>query len=227
MLPSASKYQCLLDSLKIKLQLSNPHCQMFSSVTGTLIESQSCKADYWKQNMISTVRFQAAFEQALHYYPKTSAVVEIGPHLALKGPVKGTLQHLGKSSISYFNSCFRNKDDFVSLLENAGLMSVQSIPLNLAAINRGTVENTDEDHFLKDLPPYKWNHATSFWAESRLSRNVRFRQFRRHQLLGSRSLDDIPTNPTWRNHLVAKEIPWLAELKVCRLVLIPQVSKAF
>lgn len=210
----------------MELQMSNPHCQMFSSVTGTLIDSQSCKPDYWKQNMISTVQFQAALEQALLHYPETSAVIEIGPHPALKGPVKGTLQHLRMSSVSYFNSCFRNKDDFVSLLENAGLMSVQSIPLNLAAINRGTVENADEDHFLEDLPPYKWNHATSFWAESRVSKNVRFRQFRRHQLLGSRSLDDIPTNPTWRNHLVAKEIPWLEELKVRRLILILQVSKA-
>ena len=194
---------------------------MFSSVTGKLIDAEDCKSDYWKENMVSTVQFQAALEQALQCHPKANAIIEVGPHPALKGPTKEILQNVGTSNIEYFHSCSREADDFVSLLENVASMYTHSIPLNLVAVNQGTIKDANctsqSPRVLNDLPPYKWNHATRFWAESRTSQNLRFRLFRRHQLLGSRSPDDIPTRPTWRNHLMLKEIPWLADFKVGRV----------
>ena len=98
-------------------------------------------------------------------------------------------------------------------------MIVQGVPINLRKINdyeagSGSQHEYRPGRLLTDLPSYHWNHDASFWVESRVSRNIRFRKFPRHQLLGSRYMDDIPQRPCWRNQLTLKEIPWLARLKV-------------
>lgn len=98
-------------------------------------------------------------------------------------------------------------------------MIVHGFPMNLRKINdygagSGSQRKCKTGRLLTDLPSYHWNHDASFWVESRVSRNIRFRKFPRHQLLGSRYVDDIPQRPCWRNQLTLKEIPWLARLKV-------------
>ena len=93
------------------------------------------------------------------------------------------------------------------------------VPMDIRNVNNHEVGSGSQRKYktgrlLTSLPPYHWNHNASFWVESRVSRNVRFRKFPRHQLLGSRYVDDIPQRPCWRNQLILKELPWLARLKV-------------
>lgn len=194
---------------------------MVSSVTGRLLSPQECVPSYWKQNMISTVRFAPALEACLEDHSDKAIMVEIGPHPALKGPVQETLRANDKDSIWYCHSCYRGSNDFESLLETTGAMLSRGIPLDTVAINSIEATNHLRKHgiVLTDLPTYPWNHSTSFWSESRISRSIRGRQFPRHLLLGSRYLEDLPTRPSWRNHLMLREVPWLAELRVCYLVL--------
>ena len=173
--------------------------------------------------MISTVRFSAALGACLSDHPDAAAVIEVGPHIALKGPTQECLRSLGKPSISYLPTCMRGQNDFETLLSSIGAMIGMGLPLHTSNINaREIVEGLQCHHepgnILTNVPSYQWNHSQGFWAESRVSHNVRFRKFPRHQLLGSRYVDDIPNCPSWRNRLMLKEIPWLEDLKVCSLV---------
>lgn len=169
--------------------------------------------------MVSTVQFASALEASLNYNPNISVVLEVGPHPALKGPVLENLRELGRDSIAYHSSCSRGIEDLEALLENAGAMIGHGVLLKAANINAreivdGLECNYEYSNILTDLPGYQWNHSISFWEESRVSHNVRYRQFRRHQLLGSRYVDDIPSRPSWRNLLRLREVPWLTEMKV-------------
>ena len=196
-----------------------PKCDMYSSVHGRRIDALECTPNYWKQNMISTVKFQAALEACISAHTNIAAIVEIGPHLALKGPVQETLRALNKFSTVYLPTCIRGQQDFETLLSSAGVMIGTGLPLQLPNINARAIVHGlqccyEPGKFLTNAPSYQWNHSQGFWAESRVSRNLRFRKFPRHQLLGSRYVDDIPGRPCWRNRLMLKEIPWLQELKV-------------
>ena len=219
MLPLAARYDSKLAQATVTPLPKNARCIMYSSVYGRRIDASECIPSYWKQNMISTVNFQAALGECIRGHPNAATIIEIGPHSALKGPVLESLQVLGKSGITYLPTCMRGQQDFETLLSSAGVMIGIGLPLHVSNINaRGNVDGLDYCYepgkTLPDAPSYQWNHSQGFWAESRVSRNVRLRKFPRHQLLGSRYVDDIPNCPSWRNRLMLKELPWLQELKV-------------
>lgn len=220
MLPIAPRYEKALKNAKISPPTSAGDCAMFSSVTGKKLLPEDCSPSYWKQNMVSTVLFAPALAECLTFYSEISTILEVGPHPALKGPTQETLRTLDKSSTDYHHSLFRGKDDLDALLDSAGTMIARGVPMETANINGQEILNGlqctyEQCSVLKDLPSYQWDHSVSFWSESRVSRNVRHRIFPRHQLLGSRYLEDIPSCPSWRNHLMLKEVPWLMELLVC------------
>ena len=220
MQPLAPQYQKALSTAGVGHHSRPAQCRMFSSVTGLSIEPSELTCSYWVTNMTSTVKFSAALEKSLNEYPLDTAFVELGPHPALKGPALEVLRNLGRDNIDYFQTCTRGEDDFESLLRNAGSMIAARVPLDTPKINAQEVVNGLECHHelgsvLTDIPSYQWNHSNAFWSESRVSRNVRFRKFPRHELLGSRYLDDIPAHPCWRNQLMLREVPWLEKLQVC------------
>jgi acyl transferase domain-containing protein len=198
----------------------NRKCEMFSSVTQSKLCPSHCTPEYWKQNMVSTVRFSAALTEAMRAHD-LDTLVELGPHPALKGPTVDTLTALGKGEVKYLGSCMRNKDDFISMLETAGEMVTANIRVKCENINgleivNGIDAKIEAGKILTDLPRYQWDHSLSHWAESRVSQNHRLRAFSRHQLLGARSNSDTPLNATWRNILLLKEIDWLKDILVSR-----------
>ena len=177
---------------------------------------------YWSRNMTSTVQFSSAIERCVTKFPNLKTAVEIGPHPALKGPATENFCCQGKANRKYIGTCSRGDHDFEAILDSVGSMITQGLALKLHEINaREVVKSLSTTHsygkVLTDLPRYQWNHGTTFWAESRMSHNVRFREYPRHQLLGSRYVDDIPQRPCWRNNLILKEIPWLTQLEASGL----------
>ncbi len=220
MQPLAPQYQKKLSNAGVGLRPGPVQRRMFSSVTGLEIEPSELICSYWVTNMTSTVRFSAAMERCMNESPLDTAFIELGPHPALKGPALEVLRTLGRENADHFQTCTRGEDDFESLLRSAGSMIAAGVPLNTPKINAQEVVNGLECHHevgsvLTDIPSYQWNHANAFWSESRISRNVRFRKFPRHELLGSRYLDDIAAHPCWRNQLMLKEVTWLEKLQVC------------
>lgn len=219
MLPVACLYEKAIVNAQVLARLPQPSCDMFSTVTGQRIPPENITATYFKHNLTSTVLFSSALTKCLQHHPEINAVLEIGPHPALKGPSQDILRSLGKSQVEYFHTCSREQNSLETLHLNAGAMIAYGIPVKSANVNaqqivNGLDVNFEYGNILTDLPSYQWDHSTSFWPESRVSQNFRYRQFPRHQLLGSRYIDDIPARPCWRNHLMLKEIPWLMELKV-------------
>ncbi|MCJ1377591.1 hypothetical protein MMC17_000686 [Xylographa soralifera] len=198
---------------------SSSECDMFSSVTGRQLRSKDCSPSYWKENMVSTVEFSSALQACLRSASEDYLFVEIGPHPALKGPAQETIRNTGRDTVNYFHSCLRGENGFQTLLESAGALIASGLQLNTGNINARETEDGHKVNYqsgtvLTDVPTYSWDHKTSFWAESRISHNVRFRKTLRHELLGSPYLEDVPLHPSWRNHLMLKEVPWLVKIKV-------------
>ncbi|KAF3910565.1 hypothetical protein ABW21_db0202227 [Orbilia brochopaga] len=218
MVPLSSRYVEALVAANIKPQQGRPECRMFSSVTGRELDFNECTPSYWKDNMVSTVRFAPAVAELLRCMPDVNAMLELGPHPALKGPVGDILGDLKRSDMLYFGSCSRGKPDYETLLESAGNLIVGGLPCDGGLVNGlERVEGLKCQHqigkVLTHLPRYAWDHSTVHWAESRISKNQRFRQFPRHELLGARCLDDSPIHPRWRNMLMLREVPWLKEMR--------------
>ena len=219
MLPVAQRYEEALMKAKVSALEIEVKCDMFSSVTGRNLVPEDLSPAYWKQNMISPVQLFPALTACMDYHPEATTVVEIGPHSALKGPAQEILRSLGRNSLEYFHTCLREKHDFETILESAGAMIAHGIPLNTPNINANEIIDGpnfkhEYGNVLTDLPSYQWDHSTPFWTESRISRNIRQRRFPRHQLLGSRYVEDTPLSPSWRNLLMLKEVPWLLGLRV-------------
>ncbi|RDW80856.1 hypothetical protein BP5796_05554 [Coleophoma crateriformis] len=213
MLAVAKQYEEALRDASISPLNSSQNCPMFSSVTKEMLRAENCTAEYWKDNMVSTVEFSSALAECMKSAPKDTTILELGPHPALHGPIKEILMDLEKEDIKIFSSCTRGKDDMDLMLKSAGAMIVSRVALDARAIN-AVVDNTNKPasgNVLTDLPTYTWDHSTPIWHESRISRNIRFRKFPHHELLGSRYLEDIPSSPSWRKMLMLKEEMWLQE----------------
>jgi acyl transferase domain-containing protein/SAM-dependent methyltransferase len=185
-----------------------PTVPFYSSVTGTVLpNTMELDAHYWRQNYESRVRFRSALEATLNSdserLPKV--FVEIGPHSALAAPLREISQQ-GKvgDGIAYIPTLIRGEEQMKCLLSTAGHIFLQNVPICLSAIN-------GEGRVLTDLPVYPWQHDSSHWNESRLSRDRRLRRFRHHELLGTRVPESVDLEPIWRNILRLEDVPWLRD----------------
>jgi acyl transferase domain-containing protein len=223
MLEHASKYEDAMRQAGV-VSLSSPESriQMYSSVYERHLSPTDCSPSYWKQNMTSPVLFTSALKTMMSDSERPYALVELGPHPALKGPVGDTLADIGITEVPYFSSLFRGKPDVEAMYESAGTMIAVGIDLDTIRVNATQKHAVDSGapfsvtystgRVLKDLPTYPWDHTVSHWHESRASKNVRFRQFPRHNLLGARLSEDTSLHMGWSNTLSFKETPWLADL---------------
>ncbi|KAF2847520.1 polyketide synthase-like protein [Plenodomus tracheiphilus IPT5] len=198
------------------------HVQMFSSVTEELIDPSQLGAEYWVTNLVSCVRFSGAVQKLCTSDQSTDVLLEVGPHALFKLPVKEILEatHGEKSNIQYLSTLIRNNPADITALEAAGHLSSIGSPVDLHAINFPT-ELKQSLSVLTDLPQYPWNHTRSYWCESRLSKDYRFRKFPRTDILGAPVYDWNPLEPRWRNFMRLREQPWLRDHVVQGDVLFP------
>ena len=204
---------------------------MVSSVTGVKIQSRElCHGEYWVRNMLSPVQFSKALTQIctppvkkppkrlgqpLEYNIATSDILEVGPHSALRGPIREILTTIGKvNDISYHASLVRNTSKARTFLETMGRLHCSGYQVDLLVVNKLTVTPSKFRPVSIDLPEYPFNHSQSHWLESRLSRGIRFRKHAKLDLLGVPSPDWNPLEPQWRNVIRSNEIPWIEDHKV-------------
>lgn len=184
----------------------DPHVPFFSSVTGELITTASgFSPEYWISNLVSPVLFNQAVCRLLQEAQPPSLFLEIGPHSALAGPLRQIFSKAG-FQYSYVPSMLRGADDVSTILSAFGRLYQQNINLRFESF-------IPEGRVLFDLPTYPWNHERTYWEESRISREWRFRNFGHHILLGQR-ISEITTFPCWRVALSLSDVPWLADHKV-------------
>lgn len=147
--------------------------------------------------------------------------IEIGPHSALAGPVRQVVKGLEMSKFkwNYLATLVRDKNAFTSVLEMAGKLFEVGYPLSLTGIT--STSDTDSPSAIGSLPPYPWDHSTSYWNESNSSKLHRFRAHPPHDLLGLRVPGTTDHEPTWRNLLSQDTLPWLRDHVVDGFVIYP------
>ncbi|KAL6866385.1 Type I Iterative PKS [Amphichorda felina] len=196
---------------------SSRQARMFSTVTCVEVREEHVRTPwYWRSNLESPVRFSEGLECLSGAHPDL-AFIEIGPHSALKMPVRQTL---GKET-PYFATLDRGRDSSVSLLSLVGDLYTRGLRVDFAALGRSYVNPGPAPKVLCDLPPYPWHYENLLWNESRVSREGRFRRHPRHELLGSEVPGGNKSTFGWRNMLQLDHVPWLRDHKLGDTAIFP------
>lgn len=210
---------------------------MISTVTGQDISTtELSKSDYWVRNMVSPVNFTSAITHLCSTKPKKltrynearsvsiNLFCEIGPHAALKSPIKENLNMLKKGGeIGYTSILFRDKPALDTAMEAAGTLHCIGYQVNIMNVcDIGA--DLPYRSMLTDLPSYPFNHTKKYWAESRLSKDYRFRKYPRHELLGTPVSDWNPREARWRNIITNSESLWINDHKVCYYLMKLEIS---
>ncbi|KAK5055284.1 hypothetical protein LTR84_013034 [Exophiala bonariae] len=224
----AKKYLMHISGVTVRKPESGDSVIFASSVWGRIIQYPDLGPDYWVKNLVSPVLFSDAVEALFKSSPQRkrraratevyfSNLLEVGPHAALKGPLRQTLQALKSEDVKYASVLNRGQDDAKSALACAGMLYIHGVPVSIPSANVTQMRVQP----LADLPAYPWNHALKYWSESRLSKNYRFREHGRHDLLGSIALGYNELEPKWRNFLRVNESPWIRDHVVHSTILYP------
>ncbi|PGH23855.1 hypothetical protein AJ80_02103 [Polytolypa hystricis UAMH7299] len=213
---------------------------MISSVTGQRVYADDViQSEYWVKNLVSQVKFSNALASICTQPAKASRkkldgrhrktvqvhqLVEIGPHSALRAPIRDILQTADRQqAIGYTSLLKRNESAETTILEALGHLHCTGYPVDLAVVNEfGCDSDTFErPKVLTDLPEYPFNHTNRYWHESRVSKEYRLREVGRHDLLGTPVNDWNPLEARWRNVIKASELPWIMDHKVNGTILYP------
>ncbi len=202
---------------------------MISSVTGQKLSSDDMReAEYWVKNMTLPVRFSDALMQ-ISATSKASTntlwanagttllddLLEIGPHCALKGPIREHLTARGINEISYNSALIRSVSAMDTLLEAVGRLYCAGYAVDVSEVNRLGKTPRDGQIVLPNLPEYPFDHSRSYWHESRFTKEGwRLRKHPRLDLLGSPVADWNPLHATWRKIIRLSETPWVEDHKV-------------
>ncbi|OKL56909.1 hypothetical protein UA08_07744 [Talaromyces atroroseus] len=207
---------------------------MISSVTAGLIQPGDLDAAYWVKNMVSPVRFAHAVQALIRHSPSTrgrrraiinySAMIEVGPHGALKGPLNQILAGIDSklnTTITYASLLSRGQSAEATALECIGKLWSQGLPVNLLRVNLQEKTFGSPLKVLSDLPAYAWNHSKEFWHEPEMAKANRFKKAPRNDLLGMAVDVQNPHHPRWRQFLSLHEQPWLKDHNITNSVLFP------
>lgn len=228
MAPLASAYESALRSHEA-FTTQPAKCRMFSTVTARLADHTEMGPKYWAANMTQTVRFSDGLTGILldeYDQQNIDALVEIGPHPALKSPCRQVAQSL-KMELPYFGTLARGNSDVRALLTTAGQLFSVGYPVDLVAVNRsplidgnGVVASHSMGKKLPDFPSYQWDHSSRYWSETRVIREHRLRRYR-HSLLGHIIPGTVADQPQWRNIIRISELPWLSDHAIEGKVVFP------
>ena len=191
------------------------HVPWISSVTpGKSTDDLHDTAAYWRANLESPVRFSEAVASlvGMNNVP-IHAVVEIGPHPALKSPLEQISKAEGKA-VAYCSTLKRQEDGRGSMLQLAGTLFGLNATVDLAAVNAvDEINGAGLEHGCTgiDLPPYQYTYGGLNYHEPRASKEYRYRPIPRHDLLGSKVVGNPKLRPQWRNILRMKDVPWLGD----------------
>jgi len=209
--------------------------QMFSSVTGDLVEADALASpSYWVSNLVNPVRFSQALHAALNYSPSkrrtttrkigsVDTIVEVGPHAGLQGPIKQILAAQSASQakdIPYVSVLVRKIDARQAALGALGSLVQRGCNADISRANN-PLELSTLSMQLTDIPPVAWNRSTRYWHEAPSTRAWRFRALPRHDLLGARSEWSSDVEPSWRNYIRVSEVPWIEDHQVQNSILYP------
>ena len=205
--------------------------EFYSSVSGKRVPNSDLGPGYWVSNMVNTVQFSDSLQCLLRGPDagsqensdiRVDTLVEIGPHSALRAPIKQILQHdpkLKAFHIQYVSALVRNTSAICTCQNLVAQLFVNNYPINLKAVNLSPGSKTSQ--ILVDLPPYTWNHSTSYWAASVPPHGNGIDPPSRNDILGVKATDSTSLEPLWRNIVRPSEVPWVNDHVVQSNILYP------
>lgn len=196
---------------RISTNLAPGKCNMYSSVTGELVQPGELVSAYWVRNLISSVQFATAVQQLAINEKGLDLLVEVGPHAALQGPSTQSLQNIGISDLPYHSVLMRNQNGVETALNLAGSLSAQGYPVRFRDVNH-TETRTPQP--LVDLPAYPWNHSQSHWAETRVAKEYRLRSLPYNSLLGALTPGFLPGERVWTHRIRLSKQAWIQDHKI-------------
>ncbi|KAL8910653.1 MAG: hypothetical protein Q9171_004069 [Xanthocarpia ochracea] len=177
-----------------------------SSLHGQKVDGSSLSTDYWVKNLTSPVLFSDAL-QSLCNIEQPDLLLELGPHTALKGPIREILFHMKSPTPEYLPTLVRFEDSVATMLEMAAHLVVKGSNLKLSALNF-PIKDPRQPAILTDLDPYPWDHNKRHWND----------------ILGSLAADSNDLEPRWRNIIRIEDLPWLEQHRVQGNILYPMAG---
>lgn len=207
---------------------------MVSSVTGHLVAvNDLLRPSYWIQNMVSVVNFaealKACFSASEGRVMKKidlshrnnvhiSGILEVGPHPALKGPIRETLTSISRGqNVFYAPTLIRHNSATRTLMEAMGQLHCLGYPVDISRLNTNGESGGAQPPVLSNLPQYPFDHSMTYWKESRISKNLRFRRHGPNDFLGAPVADWNSLEPQWRyflNSSPTSSCAWVRDHKV-------------
>ena len=199
--------------------------KMYSAVTGELVEPSELGPINWVRNLVSPVLFYDALYDLLRPMESgqrssdtaVDVLLEIGPHSALQGPANQTMKKHGIKGVDYRSVLSRGKNGIETAMAAVGALFSQGSNVNVKEANG----NTDDAQPLVDLPSYNWNHSRTFWSESRITKEFRFRQHPRMRLLGAPCPNFGESERLWRGFMRISEEPWIRDHQIQGSIIYP------
>ncbi|KAL0938515.1 polyketide synthase [Colletotrichum truncatum] len=205
-----------------------------SSVTGQV--EMSLDASYWVRNLVQPVRFSEALERLLSFQhgeqdKNSNVLIEVGPHSALRGPIRQVLDSLrsnsnqahaggrsttGPQQASYLASLQRGTCPVLAILNLASRLFEMGLDLNFEEINQTSVAR-----LITDLPAYAWNHETTYLHRPRIAKQKLLGGTPYNALLGGRTAYCEGEEHSFRNVFTIDDMPWLRDHVVGGDVLFP------
>ncbi|KAB8279532.1 ketoacyl-synt-domain-containing protein [Aspergillus minisclerotigenes] len=203
-------------AIRSSLQLNEEMVPLYSTMSGDIITTpRRLDAHYWRQNLESPVLFSTAMNRIVQTDSNDRIFLEIGPHSALSGPVRQTLEAANVPQLTpYIPAQVRGRDQVGRIWSAIGELYTYGIPIDFHQL-------TSETPVLTDLPAYPWDHDVKLWNEATATHRWRFRQFPEHELLGSLVPSASNLEPVWRNILRYEDVSWLNDHRVAGHIVFP------
>ncbi|KAG8531294.1 Type I Iterative PKS [Bacidia gigantensis] len=204
--------------------------RMYSAVSGSLVDGEELGPVNWVRNLVSPVLFYDAVRELLQPTTDRSSqngnavdvLVEIGPHSALKGPANQTMQKHGVKGVDYLSFLSRGANAIDTAMIAVGELFSRGSSINISRANNDVDSaNQPLGKPLVDLPSYSWNHSRTYWAESRISRQHRFRKEPLKSLIGPPCPNYGESERLWRGILRLADEPWIQNHTIQSTVLYP------
>ncbi|KAE8350731.1 phenolpthiocerol synthesis polyketide synthase ppsB [Aspergillus coremiiformis] len=222
----SAEYYSTIDNVECSLPEYDEKEQqpiMVSSVTGKEVDPEVLGPYYWVRNLISPVLFTDAVRElvslAAAENQKTKAIdvlIEIGPHSALGGPIEQILSYHGVKDIRYMSMLTRGQNALDTSKKLAAELFRHGVAIDVSKVNCDS-----SCHLLTNLPPYPWNHAEEFRADSRVQRERVTQKFPTRSLIGAQLPSMDESERVWRGFIRLDDEPWLRDHTVGTSVLFP------
>lgn len=236
MLRVADDYRRAIQNLKAGTAPVNP-VAMCSSVTGQRVTKDDLiDPEYWVSNMVSPVRFVDAIDTLIlkssrrmrkkingshRNYFQLDALVEVGPHSALQGPINDTLLALRSSKIGYTSLLMRKNAATTSTFNALGYIKCLGYPIEMEKVNNLGLVPSEKYMVLPSLPGYVFDHSQKYWNESRLSSQYRLGDQGKLDLVGKPVPESNGFEAKWRNYLRISEMSWMEDHSVNGMLIYP------